>query len=120
MNKRLIGKEKEAIAVEFLKKLGYKIIDTNYYCRCGELDIIAEYKKTIVIAEVKYRKTTAYSLPQEAVDLKKQNKIIKTTQVYLLNKKMIDKNVRFDVIAVDKSNQCHHIKSAFQADFSII
>lgn len=101
-NSRAIGKNKETLACEYLLKNGYEIIDRNFTVRTGEIDIIAKDNKTIVFVEVKYRKELSHGLGIEAVDIKKQKKIISAAKVYVLNKKLNpDDQYRFDVISID-------------------
>jgi putative endonuclease len=110
-DKRQIGFQKEKVAAEFLKQNGYKIIETNFKAKCGEIDIIAKDKRGLSFVEVKYRKNTNYTRPIEAVTPKKQKKIIKTAIRYL-SKNNIKSDFRFDIVSItDKEIQI--IKSAF-------
>ena len=106
------GKEGEEEAVRFLKKLGYKIIDRNYKTKFGEIDIIALDSSTLVFIEVKKRKSLAFGKPEEAVDIKKQKKILKVAISYLKEKKIRDKDLRFDIIGIT-NDKPELIKSAF-------
>lgn len=101
MNKRKIGQEKEAYAADFLKKQGYQILETNYRCKVGEVDIIASDGTYVVFVEVKYRGQTKNGFPEEAVTGKKQ-KIISKVALWYLTKKGWSTNMpcRFDVIAI--------------------
>lgn len=120
MNKKVTGNLGEKIAIDFMSKSGYKIIDKNFRSKIGEIDIIALDKNNIVFVEVKTRTSTKYGLPSEAVNSYKQSKIIKAAELYLtLNKKFKNLSIRFDVIevfldpytyALDKIN---HIVNAF-------
>ncbi|MCB2355455.1 YraN family protein [Clostridium estertheticum] len=114
-----IGTFGEEIAETFLKNLGYKVIDKNFSCKCGEIDIIAIHKDYICFIEVKTRYGINFGIPAESVTLYKQHKIYKTAQVYILKKNIIDRNFRFDVIEVllNKDNNdflVNHIEDAFQ------
>ncbi|MBU3214107.1 YraN family protein [Clostridium estertheticum] len=114
-----IGTFGEEIAETFLKNLGYKVIDKNFSCKCGEIDIIAKHKDYICFIEVKTRYGINFGIPAESVTLYKQHKIYKTAQVYILKKNIIDRNFRFDVIEVllNKDNNdflVNHIEDAFQ------
>ena len=95
--------------------MGYKIVETNYKNRIGEIDIIALDKSTIVFVEVKTRLSAAFGLPQEAVNLKKQQKIFNTAQLYLMQTHQFGKPCRFDVIAIlgDEDYKLNHIINAF-------
>jgi putative endonuclease len=74
--KQKLGEQGEAIAVGHLKKAGYKIIETNYRTKLGEIDIIAKDKDTIVFVEVKARSSVHFGSPKWAVTPKKQKKNI--------------------------------------------
>lgn len=102
----------EIKVVNFLKDKGYRIIQTNYKTKFGEIDIIAFKDGVIVFVEVKRRSTLAFGRPIEAVDFRKQQKIRKVAEIYLMLKKKFDANCRFDVIEVlgDKIN---HVENAF-------
>lgn len=98
MNKREKGKEKETLAAEFLVKQGMRIIEKNYFCRQGEIDIIGMQQGYLVFVEVKYRKS---GMPEEAVDKKKQNRIFQCAKVYLYMKGYgQERRIRFDVVAI--------------------
>lgn len=106
------GKKGEAKAVLFLKKHGYKILETNFKNKIGEIDIIAEKDGVIVFVEVKNRSTYGFGRPIEAVDFHKQSKIKKVAEIYLMIKNKYYNDVRFDVIEVSDDN-LEHIENAF-------
>lgn len=106
------GKKGEIEAVNFLKKLGYKILQTNYKNNIGEIDIICQDRYVIVFVEVKHRETCAFGRPIEAVDFYKQNKIRKVAEIYLMMKNNFYADVRFDVIEV-LGDKIEHIINAF-------
>jgi putative endonuclease len=108
---RDVGFAKEKEVVEYLKNLKYKIIETNFSTKFGEIDIIAKHEDTIVFIEVKYRKSLYGGTPQEAVTFKKQKKIIKSAMVYIKQNNIKD-SIRFDIAAVD-NNKIEIIESAF-------
>ena len=112
------GKIGEDLACKFLKKSGYKIVEKNYRSRYGEVDIVANDSDSLCFIEVKARSSTNYGLPEEFVDKKKQQKIVKTTLLYLEKKNENSKNIRFDIVSVDlEARQCRLIKNAFDTDF---
>lgn len=114
MNKRSVGAQKEALAAEFLKSRGYRILEMNYRCRQGELDIVAQKEDTLVIAEVKFRSGTMCGDPAEAVDGRKQRKICRVTLDYLMRHPQYqEKPCRFDVISIYGDGQIRHIEDAF-------
>ncbi len=102
MNKRQIGAEYEQKAVQYLQEAGYHILDRNYRCRMGEIDIIAMQKGYLCFVEVKYRSGHRQGLPEEAVNYRKQQTIIRTAEVYMKQKRIsFDTPCRFDVVAID-------------------
>jgi putative endonuclease len=94
------GKQGEDVAVVHLQKLGYRILERNYRCPLGEIDIVAQDKDTIVFVEVKSRKTEAYGDPELAVGKTKQKKMAMVSLYYLAQKKDSPVKARFDVVAV--------------------
>ena len=112
-DKRTIGINGEKTAEKYLKNNKYKILDCNYHSRFGEIDIIAKKDNFIVFVEVKARNNNSLGEPREAVTYSKQNKIIKTAEFYILDKK-IDLQPRFDVIEVfTDTDTVNHIENAF-------
>ncbi|MBQ4284708.1 MAG: YraN family protein [Lachnospira sp.] len=117
MNKRKVGEQWEIHATEYLKNKGYDIIEHNYRCRMGEIDIIAKEQEQLVFVEVKYRsgRTLGYSL--EAITPAKQNTLCKVAAYYLTTVyKSQNIACRFDVIGFDTINgkvEISHIVNAF-------
>ena len=99
-SKKDIGLIGEKVAVKFLKKNKYKIIETNFSSKTGEIDIICENKKFIVFVEVKTRKKDSLVSGVFAVNSKKQQHIIKTAHSYLFDNES-EKQPRFDIIEVE-------------------
>ena len=111
------GKKSENLAVWYLKKIGYKIIEQNYRTPLGEIDIIAKEKKTIVFVEVKSRRSIRYGNPKWAVTPKKQRKISMVALQYLKSTRQMDARARFDVVAVTSNRdqpQIEIVKNAFE------
>lgn len=108
-NKNL-GKKGEKLAVKYLKKNKYKILEKNYKCPLGEADIIAKDKEDFVFIEVKTRAGDDFGAPSEAVDKNKRRKYRMIAGFYLENAE--DSFIRFDVIEVINGN-INHIKNAF-------
>lgn len=120
MNNKEIGKLGEDIAHNFLMKEGYIILERNFQCRTGEIDIVARDKKYVVFIEVKARSSFIYGSPAEAVNIFKKNKIINTANYYIKRKMIYDFNIqfRFDVVEVyiNRNGECKSInliKDAF-------
>jgi len=95
-----LGDRGERTACAFLKENGYEILEKNFKCKIGEIDLIARRKGRLAFIEVKTRTSGQFGAPQEAVDLKKQDKILKLSQWYLKEKKLGQVPVAFDVVAV--------------------
>ena len=115
--KQEIGKLGEDIAVNYLKQKGYKILDRNFECRQGEIDIIALDKKEIVFIEVKTRTSNKYGTPSEAVNKIKQKHMLQTIKYYLYIRNLSDEFVRIDVIEVcikDNVYKVNQIKQALE------
>lgn len=111
------GKLGEDIAVHYLKQNGYVILDRNFECRQGEVDIIALDKKEIVFIEVKTRTSNKYGAPSEAVNKIKQKHMLQTIKYYLYIRNLSDEFIRVDVIEVYINNNVYkvnHIKQAFE------
>ena len=116
---QLFGKRSESDAVIHLKKLGYKILETNYRNRLGEIDIIAKDRGTIAFVEVKARKSKTYGNPKWAITPKKQRKISMVALSYLKSTRQIQAKARFDVVTVtlnseDTASTIDVIKNAFE------
>ncbi len=103
MNNRKIGSRYEDMAADYIKSQGLQIIEKNFYSKFGEIDIIAiDLKQNMIIFyEVKFRKNERYGSPFEAVDYRKQQKIRKTAQYFLVtHRQYAEYQVRFDVIGI--------------------
>ena len=109
---KITGSQGEAIAQKFLKDQGYKILATNFTCKIGEIDIIAQQKKTIVFVEVKTKSNLDFGYPREMVNVTKQNKIRRVAEYYLLKTNKTDCECRFDVIEV-LDGKVEHLKACF-------
>lgn len=115
-----IGNLGEQISENFLVESGYTILDRNFRCKTGEIDLIAREGDYICFIEVKTRCGNLFGSPCEAVNYPKQQRISKTAQMYILKKKLFKFNFRFDVIEVilNKENSRSSIKlikNAFDA-----
>ena len=109
-NKRL-GKRGEELALKYLKRNGYKILERGYRNPFGEVDIIAEKDGTVAFIEVKTRLSENYGAPSEAVDSRRRNKYIQAAKYYFYGKQ-IDVTVRFDIIEILRG-EINHIENAF-------
>ncbi|MFI3116257.1 MAG: YraN family protein [Clostridia bacterium] len=111
-NTTVIGREGEDRAVEFLEKQGIEIHSRNYHSRYGEIDIIAIENDILAFIEVKTRKSTDFGTASEYVTPKKQQKIIKTATLFLMETDL-DLQPRFDIIEVYKT-KINYIKNAYE------
>jgi len=91
------------LAAEELMRCGYHILERNFFCRYGEIDLIAEDKDDLVFVEVKTRRGNAYGLPEEAVTMRKRYKLIQAATFYLDLHGCADRSWRIDVVAVQLS-----------------
>lgn len=116
MNKRRIGTQYETQACAYLTQKRYVILERNYRCRQGEIDIIAKdlEAQMLVFCEVKYRHDNSHGDPLEAVDDRKQRQICRTALVYYTYHGYTQETpCRFDVIAIYGDGQITHIENAF-------
>lgn len=119
--KKAIGAEGERVAVRFLKKRGYKILQRNYRSKGGEIDIVCYDHGCIVFVEVKTRFSNVYGAPELAVNEAKRRQIIKTASHYIVQKKIEGVDLRFDVVSVFHSPDAKRptitlFKNAFTKD----
>jgi putative endonuclease len=116
-NTKQEGSQGENKAIEYLIKLGYTIIKTNFiFGKVGEIDIIAKDNDTLVFVEVRKRLNIEYGKPEESLTFKKRNKIRKTAEAYLYINKIENIECRFDFIGIEQKNNeiiINHIKNAF-------
>ncbi len=115
-----IGKIGEEIAVLYLKKQGYRILERNYRSRLGgEIDIIAKDKDVLCFIEVKTRSSNKFGSPFDAISFFKQQRMIKTAKDYICHKNIENTQVRFDVVSVDSEQWLKYvnvIKNAFDVE----
>lgn len=120
MNKRKLGNEKETMACDYLQEHGFVILERNFWCQNGEIDIIAKDDDTLVFVEVKYRKNSACGGVDYSVLQKKQKKICECALVYLMKKAiLVDSPMRFDVLLIEGCKITHH-QNAFEVSGSFI
>lgn len=116
--RQLIGKYGENLACEYLKKNNYIIIDRNFYCRQGEIDIIAKdvSKNELVFFEVKSRSNFKYGNPADSVNNNKQRHLSQACKYYLYKNRIYNVFIRVDIIEVfflNNSYKINHIKQIF-------
>jgi putative endonuclease len=107
-------------ACGFLQVRGYKILEKNYRCKLGEIDVIARRRGRLAFVEIKTRTSAQFGTPQEAVDCPKQEKIFKVAQWYMKEKKLEQQPIAFDVVAVlwkeGQPPEIHLITDAFERE----
>ena len=114
-----LGKKGEDLAVEFLRKEGYKILDRNWTFQKAEIDIIAQKESILAIVEVKTRSSLDFGAPQDFVKPKKIQLLIKAVNAYINDREKDfcdDLNIRFDIIAIHKNGETfaiEHLTDAF-------
>ena len=105
-----LGREGEETATKYLEKQGYQIIQRNFSCKQGEIDIIAVKNNILRFIEVKYRKNESFGFPIEAVNKRKQNKMMKAASWFLSeNKQYENMQCSFDIISITE----HDIEYVF-------
>ena len=104
-----LGKSGEDIATNYLKSIGYLIIERNYTARQGEIDIVAKDNEELVFIEVKTRSNNKFGRPVEAVNFIKQKHLISTIKYYLYSKHLENSYVRIDIVEVYFSKDGYNI-----------
>ncbi|MDO8581219.1 MAG: YraN family protein [Candidatus Omnitrophota bacterium] len=100
MNRHQLGKKGEAIALRYLQEQGYRVIETNYRSRFGEIDIIAQDKDILCFVEVRTKISQEQGHPFESITSVKKRKLTRMALYYLQDKGLEDAKARFDVVAV--------------------
>lgn len=114
LNKRNIGSRYEQRAAQYLEEQGYQILERNYRCRLGEIDLVARDGNYLVFVEVKYRMDERAGYGLESVDVKKQRRIVRAASWYLCEKHIREgQPCRFDVVSFF-GEELTLIKDAFQ------
>ncbi|MEK9913593.1 MAG: YraN family protein [Flavobacteriaceae bacterium] len=98
----------ESFAACYLRRRGLRLLQRNYQCRWGEIDLVMEHPttamNTLVFVEVRYRKNVEYGSPEETITRSKQQRIIATANHYLQKHFAEDRPLRFDVVAITWPN----------------
>lgn len=103
-----LGEEAAALA---LRKKGYKIIERNYRCKMGEIDIIAKDGEYTCFVEVRLRKNNSFGSPADSINDGKRQRIIKTAQLYAIEKGIFDTPMRFDVVLINAVAEENSLKN---------
>ncbi len=118
--RKTLGYTAESLTCEYLKRRGYRILQRNYRCRFGEVDIIALDGEVLAVIEVKSLSSAFLTTPLEKIDRRKQERLFRIAQYYVQQKRETSKNIRFDVVSVEMSpgdtsdHVIHLIKDAFR------
>ena len=110
------GAQHERTAEQFLQRQGLKLLQRNYLCKLGEIDLIMRDGDQLVFVEVRYRKDASFGLAQETVTPAKQRKLLRAAQYYLQLNFAADPPSRFDVVAVHQHQPLEWIQNAFSAE----
>jgi len=98
------GEDAEAACCAYLKSQGLKLVEKNFSCRHGEIDIIMLDKKTLIFVEVRFRKNNLFGGGLESITTAKQRKLRMTAELFLQQNTRYE-NARFDVVSMSKNNQ---------------
>jgi putative endonuclease len=112
-----LGREGEKIAERFLKRKGCTLVERNYRCPAGEVDLIVLDRRVIVFVEVKTRSGHGYGTPLETVPRWKQKNMIQTAMFFLHEKRLHNREARFDVVGISWMGRepiVEHIENAFE------
>ena len=101
MQRQVLGKHAEDVAVDELERRGYAVVARRYRTRHGEIDIVARDGETIVFIEVKARESAEFGNASEAVTARKQRRVISMAVDYLARNRLTANPCRFDVVAID-------------------
>lgn len=116
MNRKAKGDFGEKLAVKYLKKQGYRILNTNFKTELGEIDIVMTDEVTLIFVEVKSRSTDNFGYPSEAVTFHKRGKINQVASQYIKKFMLFNVDVRFDVVEIYlEENRINHIVNAFDS-----
>lgn len=115
--RQILGRDGERIAENYLAKKGYRLVERNYRCPLGELDLIALDRKVVVFIEVKTRVDDSFGPPLESVNPRKQKKMIGAAQYFISQHRLQNRDARFDVVGISFSGDepvIEHIENAFE------
>ena len=112
-NNAVTGKTAEEEALAFLQQQGLVLLTKNFRCKHGEIDLIFNDGPTLVFVEVRYRKNPRFGGALASVDYRKQQRLIRCAEYYLMQSHS-NQPARFDVVAIDANSGIQWIKDAFQ------
>jgi putative endonuclease len=112
--RQLVGKTGEERAKEFWLQQGYAIVETNYRCALGEIDIVALDGDTTVLVEVRTKTSLAYGSPEESITAEKARRLRRMAQSYLQSQRRSGNACRIDLVAVILDRETHEVLSIKQ------
>jgi len=113
-----IGRRGEALAAELLRAKGLTIVERNFRCRAGEIDLVALDGPTLVFVEVRSRRGDRAGTPFESVDQRKQAQVTRVARHFVAARGLLDHDVRFDVVGIRFDQEppaIEHLSAAFDA-----
>lgn len=115
--RRTLGRWGESVAATHLEAKGYQLIERNWRCRWGEIDLVLRQGETLVFVEVKTRRGSDFGTPEEGITARKAQKLLQIGQQYVAERELDDVDWRIDMVAVelDKSGKllrCEHLENA--------
>ncbi|MEJ2609211.1 MAG: YraN family protein [Candidatus Thiodiazotropha sp.] len=113
------GAQAEQQALDYLSRRGLKLVERNYRCKVGEIDLIMKERDALIFVEVRFRQSSGFGSPLESITPSKQRKLLAAANQYLQVKQK-DQPCRFDVVALNGSKlpRVEWIKNAFQSGWS--
>jgi putative endonuclease len=111
---RAVGDQAERRAAAFLERHGFRILERNYVCKGGEIDLVCDDAGTLVFVEVRARASDRYGGAAATVRHDKQRHVVHAARHYLVARKVGDVACRFDVVAIE-GDHVEHYKDAFDA-----
>jgi len=122
MNRQEVGKLGEKMAQKFLKKRGYRVRETNFHCRGGEIDIVAQQRDYLVFIEVRTKRSLDFGTPEESITQAKKEKLIALALTYIDTHQNLPSLWRIDVVAIEvddkgKAKRIELIENAIEQQY---
>jgi putative endonuclease len=122
MNRQEVGKLGEKMAQKFLKKRGYRVRETNFHCRGGEIDIVAQQRDCLVFIEVRTKRSLDFGTPEESITQAKKEKLIALALTYIDTHQNLPSLWRIDVVAIEvddkgKTKRIELIENAIEQQY---
>jgi len=122
MNRQEVGKLGEKMAQKFLKKRGYRVRETNFHCRGGEIDIVAQQRDCLVFIEVRTKRSLDFGTPEESITQAKKEKLIALALTYIDTHQNLPPLWRIDVVAIEvddkgKTKRIELIENAIEQQY---